>query len=133
MPWIAYPKYVHNSIINRLKLNTNRNDNTNNNKDDREVIWISLPYLGKEGEQLTNSLIRKLKRSFKENVKFKTVYKTNKLSIFCNTKDRVSVEQKSNVIYRITFPGCFQKYVGKTDGNLITRFDEHSIKVDQSM
>ena len=133
MPWIAYPKYVHNSIINRLKLNTNRNDNTNNNKDDREVIWISLPYLGKEGEQLTNSLIRKLKRSFKEDVKFKTVYKTNKLSIFCNTKDRVSVEQKSNVIYRITFPGCFQKYVGKTDGNLITRFDEHSIKVDQSM
>ena len=133
MPWIAYPKYVHNSIINRLKLNTNRNDNTNNNKDDREVTWISLPYLGKEGEQLTNSLIRKLKRSFKENVKFKTVYKTNKLSIFCNTKDRVSVEQKSNVIYRITFPGCFQKYVGKTDGNLITRFDEHSIKVDQSM
>ena len=133
MPWIAYPKYVHNSIINRLKLNTNRNDNTNNNKDDREVIWISLPYLGKEGEQLTNSLIRKLKRSFKENVKFKTVYKTNKLSIFCNTKDRVSVEQKSNVIYRITFPGCFQKYVGRTDGNLITRFDEHGIKVDQSM
>ena len=132
MSWIAYPKYVHNSIINRLKSNTNRNDNTNN-KDDREVIWINLPYLGKEGEQLTNSLIRKLKRSFKENIKFKTVYKTNKLSMFCNTKDRVSVEQKSNVIYRITFPGCFQKYVGKTDGNLISRFHEHGIKVDQSM
>ena len=86
MSWNAYPKYVRISIINRLKSNVNRNDNINNNsKDDRKVIWINLPYLGKRGEQLTNSLIRKLKRSFKENIKFKTVYKTNQLSMFCNT------------------------------------------------
>ena len=109
MSWNAYPKHVRNSIINRLKSNVNRNDNINNKKDDRKVIWINLPYLGKKGEQLTNSLIRKLKRSFKENIKFKTVYKTNKLSMFCNTKDSISAEQKSNVIYRITCPGCFQK------------------------
>ena len=91
MSWNAYPKYVRSSIINRLKSNVNRNDNiNNNNKDDRKVIWINLPYLGKKGEQLTNSLIRKLKRSFKENIKFRTVYKTNKLSMFCNTKDSIS-------------------------------------------
>ena len=108
MSWNAYPKYVRNSFINRLKSNINRNDNINNNKDDRKVIWINLRYLGKQtikGEQLTNSLTRKLKRSFKENIKFKTVYKTNKLSMFCNTKDSISAEQKSNVIYRITCPG----------------------------
>ena len=68
MSWNAYQKYVRNSIINRLKSNVNRNDNTNNNKNDRKVIWINLPYLEKKGEQLTNSLIRKLKRSFKESV-----------------------------------------------------------------
>ena len=95
--------YVRSSIINRVKSNANRNDNiNNNNKDDRKVIWINLPYLGKRGEQLTKSLIRKLKRSFKENIKFRTVYKTNKISMFCNTKDSISAEQKSNVIYRIT-------------------------------
>ena len=115
MSWNAYPKYVHNSIINRLKSNVNRNDNINNNKDDGKVIWINLPYLRMKVEQQTNSLIRKLKRSFKENVKFKMVYKTNKLSMFCNNKDSISVEQKSNVIYRITCPGCFQIYVGVTD------------------
>ena len=109
MSWNAYAKHVRNSIINRLKSKVNRNDNINNKKDDRKAIWINLPYLGKKGEQLTNSLIRKLKRSFKENIKFKTVYKTNKLSMFCNTKDSISAEQKSNVIYRITCPGCFQK------------------------
>ena len=93
----------------------NRNDNINNNKDDRKVIWINLPYLGKKGEQLTSSLIRKQKRSFKENVKFKTVYKTNKLSMFCNNKDSIAVEQNSNVVYTVTCPGCFQNYVGKTN------------------
>ena len=125
MSWNAYSKYVHNSIINRLKLNVNRNENINSSKDDRKVIRINLPYLGKKDEQLTSSLIRKLKRSFKENIKFNTVNKTNKLSIFCKTKDSIPAEQKSNVIYRITCPGCFQKYVGKTDRNLITRLDEH--------
>ena len=32
MSWNAYPKYVRNSIINRLKSNINRNDNINNKK-----------------------------------------------------------------------------------------------------
>ena len=61
MSWNAYPKYLRNSITNGLKSNVNSNDNIDNNKDDRKVIWINLPYLGKKGEQLTNSLIRKLK------------------------------------------------------------------------
>ena len=61
MSWNAYPKYLRNSIINSLNSNFNRNDNIDNNKDDGKVIWIKLPYLGKKGEQLTNSLIRKLK------------------------------------------------------------------------
>ena len=100
---------ICNFVINRLKPNVNRNGNIKNNKDDRKVIWINLPYLGKTGEQLTNLLVRNLKRSFQENVKFKTIYKTKKLSMFYNTKDSISVEQKSNVIYRITCPCCFQK------------------------
>ena len=32
MSWNAKPKHVHNSIINRLKSNLNRNDNINNKK-----------------------------------------------------------------------------------------------------
>ena len=51
--------------------------------------------------------------------------------MFCNTKDSISAEQKSNAIYRITCPGCFQKYVIKTDRNLIIKLDEHGTKVDQ--
>ena len=54
-------------------------------------------------------------RSFEESFKLKTVHKTNKLSMFWNTKDSISVEQKSNFIYRIICPGCFQKYATKTE------------------
>ena len=50
--------------------------------------------------------------------------------MFCNNKDSISVEQKFNVNYRITCPGYFQKYGGKTDRNLVTRL---STKVDQPM
>ena len=53
--------------------------------------------------------------------------------MFCNTKDSISVEQKSNVVCRITCPGCFQKYIGKIDQNLITTPDEYGAKVDQPM
>ena len=132
MSWNEYPKHVRNSIINRPKSNVYRNDNVNNNKDDRKVIWINLPYLGKKSEQLTNWRIRKLKKSFKENVKLKTIYKTNKLSMFCNNKDNIPAEQKSNVIIAL-HALVIQKYVGKTDRNLITSPDEHGAKVDQPM
>ena len=37
------------------------------------------------------------------------------------------------LFYGNTCPGCFQKYVGKADTNLITRLDEHGTKVDQPM
>ena len=134
MSWNAYPKYVRNSIIHRLKSNLkNTRINNSNTPDDRKVVWLHLPYLGNKGEQLTNSLIRKLKRCFKENVKFNTIYKTNKLAMFCNTKDSISIDQKANVIYKITCPGCFKQYIGKTDRNFITRLNEHGSKVEQPM
>ena len=50
MSWNVHPKYVRNSIINRLKSNVNRNGNINNNKDDGKVIWINLRYLRKKGK-----------------------------------------------------------------------------------
>ena len=39
MSWNVHPKYVRNSIINRLKSNVNRNGNINNNKDDGKKLF----------------------------------------------------------------------------------------------
>ena len=129
MSWNVYPKYVRNSIIKRLKSNVNKNGNINNNKDDRKVIWINLSYLRKKGQQLTNSLIRKLQRSFKEIVDFKTVYKTNKLLMLCNTKVAY-LYSKNLLFFGLRVLVVFKKHVDKTDRNFITRLDEHDTKVD---
>ena len=72
----AYPKNGHYSIINRLKANVNRNIISTTTKTMEKLFWeIFL-------------------KSF-ENFEFKRVYKTNKLSIFSNTNESISVEQQS--------------------------------------
>ena len=65
------------------------------------------------------------------NIKIVVKYRTNKLSMFCPTKDRISWNQKANVIYIIQCLGCHNDYVGKMDKNLISRLSEHEKKEDQ--
>ena len=82
---------------------------------------------------MTKSLIRKLNKYFNENVKFIKRYKTNKLAMFCSDKDHIQFQQKTNVIYRITGPGCYNKYIGKADRYILTRLDEQGTNPDQPM
>ena len=98
MLWNSYPKYVRNSIIKRLQ-----QKKTAVQKDGESVIkiWIRLPYLGNKGEELVKTCMRKLKRCFKTNVKFVTLYDTKKCAMFCSVKDKIPTHQKSNVIYII--------------------------------
>ena len=63
----------------------------------------------------------------------KTLYTTKKLSIFCSSKDQTPTDQKVNLIYRFTCPGCNEKYIDKTDRNIITRLHEHGSRVDQPL
>ena len=130
MSWNSYPKYVRNSIIKRLK-----QKKIAVQKDDEMAIkiWIFLPYLGNKGEDLVKTCIRKLKRCFKTNVKFVTLHDTKKCTIFCSVKDKIPTHQKSDIIYTIKCPGCSEDYVGKTDGCVITRLNEHSNHSDQPM
>ena len=79
-------------------------------------ILLDLLYNGKQGEQLLTSSIKNLKRYLKVNVNIVVKCRTNKLSMFCPTKDKISWNQKANVIYIILCPGCHNDYVGKKDG-----------------
>ena len=53
--------------------------------------------------------------------------------MFCSNKDHIQFQQKANVIYRITCPGCYNKYIGKTDKSIKARLDEHETKPGQAM
>ena len=115
LSWNGYPERVSNFVIERLETNTPHPRITD---DDRMKIWLNLLCNGKLGEKLVTSLIKKLKRYFKENFNIVVKYRTNKLSIFCPTKDRISWNQKANVIYIVQCPNYHNDYVGKTDKNL---------------
>ena len=130
MSWNSYPKYVRNSIIKPLQ-----QKKTAVESDDQRVmkIWIRLPYLGNKGEEIVKTRIRKLKRCFKTNVKFVTLYDTKKCAMFCSVKNMIPTHQKSNAIYTIKCPRCGEDYVRKTDRCVITRLNEHSNRSDQPM
>ena len=61
------------------------------------AICMTVP-LSDKGDHLTRSLIRKLNRCFNKNVKFMKRYKTNKLAMFCSSKDYVQFQKKANVV-----------------------------------
>ena len=122
-------KWVWNSVIKRLETNRSRSRLTDDH--DRKKIWLDLPHNGKQGEQLETSLLKKLKSYFKENVSIVAKYRTNKLSMFCPTKDRISWNQKTNIVYINQYPGCHNDYVCETDRNLITILSELVEKKDQ--
>ena len=52
MSWNSYPKYIRNSIIKWLQ-----QKKTAVQKDDESIIkiWIRLPYLGNNGEELVKT------------------------------------------------------------------------------
>ena len=76
MSWKAYLETVYNSIINRLKSNVNKN-----------IISTTI----KTFEKLFSEIFNK---NF-ENFEFKRAYKTNRLSVFSNTEESITVGQQS--------------------------------------
>ena len=93
--------------------------NTTNN--DLETIWIKILYFGDKGDQLLKSLKTKLKHYFTEEVKFRIIQSTQKLSFYTNMKDEIPKLMKSYVVYQFNCPGCNDSYIGKTERNLCTR------------
>ena len=115
-----------------MKSNQQINE-TNKEEDDRKIIWLRFPYLGKKGKTLLTSLNRKMKRFLKEDVKFITSYNRKKMTMFCLAKEKIKTTQKANISYDIQCPACKEHYIGKTDRCFVTRLDEHGSRHDQPM
>ena len=92
LSWNRYPLFVVRSLIKKCQDTTKRV--SDESSDDIVKIFIKLPYLGSKGEHLLKSCIRKLKRYSKCNVQFVSLFRSNKFSMFCPTKDKIPVQQK---------------------------------------
>ena len=137
MSWNGYPKYVVNKVIKNLveryKDNVVQNDSVNSDEDDLSQVFVRLPYCGPTGERLVRKCISRISRQLSKKVRFKILYKTNKISDFVSVKDPIPKGQNNNVIYQIQCPGCQKFYIGKTACCAEKRMYEHAEKIDQPM
>ena len=86
---------------------------------------LSLPYLGKESEQIIRRTKKRLSRTFKEKVRINVFFQSTKISFFTSNKDRIPLLSNSCVVYEYKCPGCTEKYIGKTESTLFNRTGEH--------
>ena len=103
-------------------------------KDDESVtkICICLPYLGNKGEELVKTCLHKLKRYFKTNVKFVTLYDTKKCATFFLLKIR-SLLIRNQCYLHNKMSWIWWRHVRKTDTCVITRLNGLSNHSDQPM
>ena len=130
--WKNFPNYIVKRISQREIEKPLQRERNNDEKEDTK-LYLKLPYLGSDGENLVKTCVKKLHRFLKPEFKIDVKYKTNNISMFCPKKDQTNWKQKSNVIYEITCPSCKQKYIGKTDRCLLIRIKEHGMREDQPM
>ena len=126
MSWNGYSHYVRNKIIKRFENMKNAKDTDTLEQENIATIFCRIPYAKVQGEKLIKNLVKKLKRHIDEPFKLRNIYRTKKLSYYCNTKDKVPEYLKSHIVYEFPSPACKSKYIGKTDLNFTTRVQEQS-------
>ena len=92
-----------------------------------DLIYMFLPYTGKEAENVVLRCKKRLSKLFKKDlkVKFKIHFQTTRLSFFTSNKDKTPPLNNSNIVYKFSCPGCSQSYIGKTESTLYNRTKEH--------
>ena len=68
------------------------------------MIFCRIQYAGAEGDRLVKNLKKKLKRSISQPFISKNIYKTTKMSYYCNTMDTIPDYLKSHVVYEFSCP-----------------------------
>ena len=82
MSWNGYPSFTRNAIIKQSKKPKQRVENENNN---RKVIWLRLPYLGKISDKMKKKLFSKSTKMFERKCSFRYLIsnKENSYVLFC--------------------------------------------------
>ena len=93
---------------------------------------ISLPYKGKQGENVIRSLRNTLDKILPQDVEPKFIYTRTKLSAKFQIKDKTKDEHKDDLVYYVKCPECDEGYVGETGRRLQDQVDKQSGKDSKS-
>lgn len=87
----------------------------------------SMSYIPNISERIKKTMMREM-----PNVKlaFKPMKKSDFL--FSRTKDRVTIERQSNLVYSIPCGDCNDNYIGATKQLLENRLKQHKVSVDNN-
>ena len=123
----AYPKRFIQSVVNEFK---KKEESTNEDDmiipkwlfDERIFLPIKIPFCGKN-EYYAKRFLERLNYFTNEAYKPLIIWQTRKIRSLFSVKDKII--HTSNVIYEGTCT-CLKKYIGETDRNNSTRWNEHN-------
>ena len=121
----GFPKWTAKRIIKEA-MSSHRS--TQDTEDEAvETLHLSLPYNGKQAENIVLRCKKRLKKLFKRDktVKFEVSFQSTKDAFFTSNKARIPKLSNSSVVYQYTCPGCAKSYVGKTENTLFNRTKQH--------
>ena len=135
----GFPRWVVNRVVRRTLHTGQRNqpqvehhqeppaNQVENEQPQESPVFISLPYIGDQGEAVIKKTTKRLSKLMKKekNVIFKVFLQTTKMAFYTSNKDRTSLLSSSCVIYEYSCPGCAHTYVGKTTNTLFNRTQQH--------
>ena len=128
----GYPPHLITSLLKKAKEKSNAEPSETENADSTEpkLLMMKVPYAGKTGESLVESLKKTLKRNLPSSLECRIVQTGTKLSTRFNIKDKVDKDHLSNFIYRRKCKNkrCKDSYVGETARRRTVRTGEHGGK-----
>ena len=120
----GYPTHLFDNLLNAF-LNKVYTAKSKVHTVPKKLMYISLPFYGKDSERYYVSLFRTLS-TFYPHIKFVPILKTNfTLASFFPFKDRIPSELRACVIYKYNCSGCNATYIGSTLRRSLERFHEH--------
>lgn len=123
-----YPITVINKVIRQFKPNIDSIAPSNNNTNNNQLVtyFFSYPYI-----PYLSQKIKKMLTTPNCIPIFKPANSVGKL--FTRVKDRIQLQECSNVIYKIPCNDCAKSYIGQTKRYLSTRLKEHKSNLNDAV
>ncbi|XP_067639481.1 uncharacterized protein [Eurosta solidaginis] len=121
-----FPSNLINKLIRNFKIRTSNDEAT---RETKSKIYKSIVYVPGISERIKTSQLYD-----KEKITLAFTYNNTLRQVYSNTKDRISKDEKSNIIYKIPCNGdgshlCDKVYVGTTKLKLKTRISGHKSNI----
>ena len=122
----AYHNHIANAVkvlsgngypLSIIKNTLSRNNYDKNNTGDLTCKRLTLPYVSRVSEKISNILYK-----FGVKVCHKPI---RKVSSFLPVRDKIDKSKTCGVVYRINCKDCMRSYVGQTRNSLATRVGQH--------